>query len=284
MHLEFWETSLFFFYYLLLYYNEGTLKTIDLILTCVFTVNSLIILSKGMLQITGTFEWNQFFSDVGCKVILYILRPGRSMSISTTCLLSVFQAISISPRNSCWKDLMVRTPRFMGFSISLSWIPHILTDMFFPVYLSTKKSSKNILQKKKFWILFLFSRMWTIVGSLYMIFWVLPKVLFSVLLVSSSNFMIVILFGHKKWIQYIHSSHFFPRTSTESRATQNILILVCIFLLFYSLSSILQGCIVLSHNLSWWPMNITIIISMCFLTLGPFSMTHNNTVFEFYFS
>lgn len=137
-----------FFYYLLLYYNEGTLKTIDLILTCVFTVNSLIILSKGMLQITGAFEWNQFFSDVGCKIILYILRPGRSMSISTTCLLSVFQAISISPRNSCWKDLMVRTPRFMGFSISLSQIPHMLMDMFFPVYLSTKKSSKNIAQKR----------------------------------------------------------------------------------------------------------------------------------------
>lgn len=104
------------FYCLFLYYNEGTLKTIYLILTHVFTVNSLIILSKGMLQITGAFEWTQFFSDVGCKVILYILRPGRSMSISTTCLLSVFQAITISPRSACWKDLMVKTLRFMGVS------------------------------------------------------------------------------------------------------------------------------------------------------------------------
>lgn len=140
----------FLFYTLLLYYNEGTLKTIDLILTHVLTVNSLISLSKGMLQITGAFEWNQFFSDVGCKVILYILRPGRSMSISTTCLLSVFQAVIISPRNSCWKDLMVKTPRFMGFSISLCWIPYMLMDMIFLVYLSTKKSSKNITQKRSF--------------------------------------------------------------------------------------------------------------------------------------
>ncbi|CAO2627680.1 Vomeronasal type-1 receptor 4 [Lemmus lemmus] len=185
-----------------------------------------------MLQITGAFEWNQFFSDVGCQVIFYIVRLDRSMSISTTCLLSVFQAITISLRNSCWKDPMVKTPRFMGFSVSLCWIPHMLMKMIFPVYLSTKKSSKNITQKRSFEFCLSFPGRDTIVESLYMVFWVLPEVLISVLLVSSNSFMIVILYGHKKWVQYIHSSHSFPRTSPESRATRNILVPVCTFLVF----------------------------------------------------
>lgn len=262
-------------YYLLLYYNEGTLKTIDLILTYIFTANSLIILSKGMLQITGAFEWNQFLNEVRCKVTLCVLRLGRSMSITTTCLLSVFQAITISHRNYCWKDIMVKNPRFMDYSIFLCWILHIMVNMIFLVYPSTRRNSKNMTQKRSFEFCSYSPGHETIIESLYVAFWVLPEALFSLFLVSSSSFMIVILYGHKKCVQHIHSSHSSPRTSLESRATQNILVLVCTFLAFYSLFSVLQGCISLSHNPSWWLVNI---ISMCFPTLGPFVMNHDTTV------
>ena len=102
-------------YYLILYYKECTLKIVDLILIHVFTSNFLIILSKGPAQIMAAFGWNQFFNDVGCKHILYIQRLGRSMSISTTCLLSVFQAITISPRNSYWKEIKIKTTKLIIF-------------------------------------------------------------------------------------------------------------------------------------------------------------------------
>ncbi|KAF7470852.1 Hypothetical predicted protein [Marmota monax] len=36
---------------------------------------------------------------------------GRGMSFSSTCLLSVFQAITISPRDSRWVELQVKAPR-----------------------------------------------------------------------------------------------------------------------------------------------------------------------------
>ncbi|XP_016834671.1 vomeronasal type-1 receptor 4-like [Cricetulus griseus] len=249
-------------YYLLLYYNEGTLKTIDFILTQIFTANSLIILSKGTLQITGAFGWNQFFNDVGCKFILYMVRLGRSMSITTTCLLSVFQAITISPRNSCWKNIMAKNPWFMSFSISLCWILHMVMNMIFPTYPSTRRNSKNMTQKRSSEFCPSSPGRDAIRQSLYMVFWVLPEALFSVILVGSSSFMIVILYGHKKRVQHIHSSHSYPRNCPESRATQNILVLVCTFLGFYSLSSVLQGCLTLSHNPSWWLMNTTAIISV----------------------
>ncbi|XP_028641397.1 vomeronasal type-1 receptor 4-like [Grammomys surdaster] len=263
------------FHYLLLYYNEGTLKTIDLILTHVFTANSLIIFSKGMLQITGAFEWNQFFNDMGCKLILYILRLGRSMSTNTTCLMSVFQAITISPWNSCWKDRMVKVRRLMGFFISLCWVLHMMVNMIFPMYPSIRRKTKNITQKRKFEFCSSFPGRDNIVESLYIAFWVFPEVLLSLVLVISSSSMIVILYGHKKRVQHIHSCHVSPRNSSESRATQNILVLVCTFLTFYTLSSILQGCIAFSHNPSWWLVNITAIISMCFPTLCPFVISYD---------
>jgi vomeronasal1 receptor len=137
------------FHYLLLYYNEGKLKTIDLILTHVFTANSLIIFSKGMLQITGAFGWNQFFNDIGCNLILYILRLGRSMSIYTTCLVSVFQAITISPWKSYWKDLIVKIRRLMGFFISLCWILHMMVNMIFSYISIHQGKDKKYYTKKK---------------------------------------------------------------------------------------------------------------------------------------
>ncbi|NP_001009514.1 vomeronasal 1 receptor 1 [Rattus norvegicus] len=271
------------FYYLILYYKECTLKIVDMIFTHVFISNSLIILSKGIAQIMGAFGWNQFFNDVGCKHILYFQRLGRSMSISTTCLLSVFQAITISPRNFYCKEIKIKTPKFMGLLISLCWILFLLINMFFPVYTSTKKNSKNRTRKRGYEFCLSLSRD-KIIDLMYTAFWVFPEVLFSVLIVCSSTFMIVTLYGHKKRVQRILSTHAFQRMSPENRATQTILVLVCTFLAFYTLSSILQGYIALSQNPSWWIMNITSIISMCFPTLGPFVMSHHSMFSRFCFT
>ncbi|KAG3255505.1 vomeronasal type-1 receptor 90-like [Ictidomys tridecemlineatus] len=40
--------------------------------------------------------WN----DISCKATIYLYRLMRSLSVSTTCLLSVFQATTLSPRSS----------------------------------------------------------------------------------------------------------------------------------------------------------------------------------------
>ncbi|NP_598954.2 vomeronasal 1 receptor, E4 [Mus musculus] len=271
------------FYYLILYYKEHTLKIRDMILVHVLTSNSLIIISKGFPQIMGAFGWNQLFNDVGCKLILYVQRLSRNMSIITTCLLSVFQAITISPRNSHWKKFKVKSTKFMGLPISLFWILFMLVNMLFPVYTSTKTNSKNKTQKRDSEFCHSLGRD-KIVDILYTALCVFPEVVFSLLIVCSSTFMIAILHVHKKRVQHILCTHTYPRRSPENRATQTILILVCTFLAFYTLSSVLQGYIALSHDPSWWVMNTTAIISMGFPTLGPFVMSRDFTVSRFCFT
>ncbi|XP_031208039.1 vomeronasal type-1 receptor 4-like [Mastomys coucha] len=264
------------FYYLMFYFKEHTLKKIDIILIHVFTSNVLIILSKGLPEIVRAFEWKQLFNDGGCKLTFYFQRLARSMSICTTCFLSVFQAITISPRNSCLKEYKTKTTQFMGLSISLCWILFILVNMLFPMYTATNRNKKNKTQKKDFeFCHFIGSD--KLLGIMYTAFCVFPEVLFSLLIVCSSTFMIVILYGHKKRVQHILHNHASLRNSAENRATQTILTLVCTFLAFYTLSSILQGYIALSDNPSWWVMNITSIISLCFPMLGPFVMSHDYT-------
>ncbi|XP_052025776.1 vomeronasal type-1 receptor 4-like [Apodemus sylvaticus] len=271
------------FYYLIMYYKEHTLKKIDLLLIHVFTSNVLIILSKGIPEVVRAFGWKQLFSDVGCKLTFYFQRLARNMSISTTCFLSVFQAITISPRNSCLKEYKTKTTKFIGLSISLCWILFFLINMLFPMYTATNRNKKNKTQKRDFEFCHSVGRD-KLVAIIYTAFCVFPEVLFSLLIVCSSAFMIVILYGHKKRVQHILHTHTSLRNSVENKATQTILILVCTFLAFYTLSSILQGYIALSDNPSWWVMNITAIISMCFPTLGPFVMSCNFTFSRFCFN
>ncbi|XP_016834667.1 vomeronasal type-1 receptor 4-like [Cricetulus griseus] len=273
----------FLFQYLLVYYNEHTLKTVDLILIHVFTSNSLIILSTGVPQIMRMFEWKRFFNDVECKLILYIQRLCRSLSITSTCLLSVFQAITISPNVSYCKELKIQLPKYVHLSISFLWILYMIVNMVFPMYTATKSNSKNKTKMRNFEFCPALNQD-KIVESLYTVFWVFPEVLFSILIVCSSISMIVILYEHKKRVQCILSTHASTRISPESRATQNILVLVCTFLAFYTISSILQGYMALSFNLNSWLVNITGIISMCFPTLSPFVMSHESIISGFCFS
>ncbi|XP_008821027.2 vomeronasal type-1 receptor 4-like [Nannospalax galili] len=248
-------------YYLVLYYRKCMLKSTDLILMHLLTVNSLIILSKGVQHTMAAFGLKQGFSDFWCNLCLYIERVCRSMSVASTCLFSVFQAITTSPRVLCWKDHKVRAPKHIGLSISLCWVLYVVVNLIFPVYTYTKMNYKNVTRKRDFGYCCIISHN-EITVSLYIALLAFPEVLFSVLMVWCSSSMVVILYRHKQRVQHICRAHDSTRTSPEARATQSILALVSTFLAFYSLSSILQGSIALLYNPDWWLVSITSLVSL----------------------
>ncbi|XP_051063851.1 vomeronasal type-1 receptor 4-like [Phodopus roborovskii] len=269
--------------YLIRYYNKQTLKTTDLILTHMFIANILIILSKGFLHTMRTFGIKGFINYFGCEFLLYIQRLGRSMSICTTCILSVFQAITISPGNSFWLALKVKAPKYIVLVTSFCWILYLSGNITFPVYMYTKGNSNSLAHEsdKKYCST---AGHDALGSSLYTVFFVLPEILLSVIIIWSSCSMVVILYRHNQRVQHIRSSSVSFRTSTEYRATHRILAFVSVFIGFHSLSSILQGCIALIQSPHLLLVNITAIISTCFPSLGPFLMSHDYKFKRFCFS
>ncbi|XP_015846673.1 vomeronasal type-1 receptor 4-like [Peromyscus maniculatus bairdii] len=265
------------FYYLVLYYRECTLKPTDLILMHLMAANALIILSSGVPHTMAAFGLKQFLNELGCRFLLFIQAFGRSVSIGITCLLSVFQATVIRPRDSCWKDHKVKTVNDIGCSISLHWVFFMFINFIFFVYPFIKLNSKNVTRKRDFGFCSIVGRD-EISDSLYAVLLVCPEVFFAVLIALSSGSMIVFLYRHKKRVQHIRSSHGSNRISPESRATQNILVLMSTFLVFYTLSSILRGCIALLHNHNWWLVNITPLTSLCFPSFGPFVLMNHYSI------
>nr|AWV49304.1 vomeronasal type 1 receptor 3 [Nannospalax galili]AWV49308.1 vomeronasal type 1 receptor 3 [Nannospalax galili]AWV49319.1 vomeronasal type 1 receptor 3 [Nannospalax galili]AWV49323.1 vomeronasal type 1 receptor 3 [Nannospalax galili]AWV49327.1 vomeronasal type 1 receptor 3 [Nannospalax galili] len=270
-------------YYVIRCYSECTLKPTDWILTHLIIANSLTILSGGILHTMALFKLKQFFNNFECKLILYVHRLGRCVSVGTTCLLSVFQATIISPRNSCCKNLKAKVPKYTGLCIFFCWVLYMVVNSIFPVYLYSKLNRNNLTIESVFHHCGIIDRS-EITGSLYTAFIVIPEVLFSFLMAWSSSSMVLFLHRHKEQTKHIHSSNVSHRKSPESRATQNILALVSTFLTFYTLSSVLQGFIALLSDPSWWLVNIPAIISLCFPTLSPFIVSRASTVPKFCFS
>ncbi|XP_005342047.2 vomeronasal type-1 receptor 4 [Ictidomys tridecemlineatus] len=265
------------YYHLVLFCNDCTLRSTDLILRHLVIANSLVILGRGIPQIIAAFGLKYFFSDFVCKLILYMQQVGRSVSIFITCLLSVFQNITISPMNSCWKDHKERAPKYIGFSISLCWILYLVVNSIFPLYVLGKLNSKN-LTEKRYLRYCLDIGPDNITNSLYAALFVFPEVVFSLLMIWSSGSMVLLLYRHKQRVQYIHSIKGSPRSCPESRATQRILVLVSSFVSFHTLSSLLNVCINLHFNPSWWLVNTNALISMCFPTVSPFLLMNHNSI------
>ncbi|XP_007538286.1 vomeronasal type-1 receptor 4-like [Erinaceus europaeus] len=182
-------------HYLSLYHSRCRMRDTDLILMHLTLANFFLILSKAVPNTMIALGWKHFISDLGCQVIFYVYRITKGVSIGTTCLLSVYQTIMISPMNSCWKELKVRAPKYVGCSISLCWILHILVNFIFPTYvsyISSQWSNQDTMNKTDWQDCFSVDHQ-TILGTVYTTLLVFPEVLFSVLIIWSSGSMVFIL-------------------------------------------------------------------------------------------
>ncbi|VTJ85539.1 Hypothetical predicted protein [Marmota monax] len=138
----------------------------------------------------------ELHSDIGCKLLFYLHKLGRDVSIGTTCLLSVFQAVTISPRDSRWAELKVRVPRYKGTFLTICWVLNMML---------------SILDK--------------VPGTVYLLLALVRDVFCVGLMLWASGSVVFILYRHKQRMQHVLRSNVSPRSSPESRATQGILAL-----------------------------------------------------------
>ncbi|XP_055002449.1 vomeronasal type-1 receptor 4-like [Sorex araneus] len=265
-------------HYLLLYYREGRVRTTDLILLHLTISNTLVIISKGAPQTMAALGLKFFSSDFSCKLLLYVQRVGKGMSIGTSCLLSVVQAITISPRDSCWKELKLKAPQEVTGSVSLCWIFSLCVNLTFPMYnfyVSRNWSMRNTTKKRDLGYSYTYEDD-KVSGSMYSALIVLPEVLLSVLMVWASGSMIFFLYRHKQRVQHLHRNNVASRPSAESRATHRILVLVSSFVCFHTLSSLFHMPVALLIDETGWLQTLGSIISLCFPSLTPFLVMRQN--------
>nr|XP_048283754.1 vomeronasal type-1 receptor 1-like [Myodes glareolus] len=115
--------SLLFILYMYAFLIQPHLKKpIDMIFTHLTLVNVLSIVFRLIPDVMASFAVKLLFHDVGCKAVLYAYSVTRGLSICTILLLSVFQAITVSPNHSKWACILLLVGFFVFFYFSNTFV------------------------------------------------------------------------------------------------------------------------------------------------------------------
>uniref|UniRef100_A0A4X1TZG3 Vomeronasal type-1 receptor n=1 Tax=Sus scrofa TaxID=9823 RepID=A0A4X1TZG3_PIG len=146
------------------------------------------------------FSSLDFQNGFKCKVFFYMYRVMRSLSIYTTSLLSVFQAIIISPSES--------------WLVSLSCNSYQIS---YTVASSNGNQTKLTALNKHCSL----SSINSIVSGLFFTLTISSDVSFVGLMVVSSAYMMILLFRHQRQSRYLHSTSLSSGITPEKKSHQN---------------------------------------------------------------
>ncbi|XP_068953350.1 vomeronasal type-1 receptor 4-like [Petaurus breviceps papuanus] len=257
------------------YLSGHSLRLIDTILTQLTLANCLVLLLKGVPQIMATLGLKNFLDEIGCKIIFYLHRISRGLSLTMTCFLTIFQAITIAPSSFSLVQLKARAPKCIIPSSLFSWAFHLLLNVVIALKMKGPRHTENSTEIQHFEYCSYVSlpRHQAILFSIILSF---PDAACLGLMAFASGYMVFLLYRHHKQVQQIHISSISARTSPEIRATQTILLLVSIFLSIYLLSCIF---LVYLHfkKTSLWLTQTSAFLTLSFPAVSPYLLISNDS-------
>ncbi|XP_072476086.1 vomeronasal type-1 receptor 1-like [Notamacropus eugenii] len=251
-------------------------RRINLILTQLSFANAIFLLSRGIPKALFSLEVNIVLNDAECKILSYLQRVFRGLSLCSTCLLSSFQAIAITPSSPKWEILKIKSPKAIIPCCIFCWIFNLLMDVALLVYTTGAKQNSTKIKgrdKLRFCSLDPYA-----LNSLKLQIWKsFYDSVFVVLMAVISGYMVFLLYQHHQRVQHIHSSSLSLRVSPEIRATKAILLLLSTFFFFNSLSSVLSLYAYFSEVTGPWMFYAAVFLSMSFQTVSPFVLINSET-------
>ncbi|XP_036598892.1 vomeronasal type-1 receptor 1-like [Trichosurus vulpecula] len=224
-------------FFIITFFVGHKLRPTDIILAQLVWVNSLVLLFKGIPETVANLGLKNFLDDNGCKIVFYVSKTCRGISISMTCLLSVFQAITINPRSYRWAKFKAKATKSIIPCSLLCWFLQLLLNVIVLEKIQGPRASSNGSEILSYGYCIVLEET-SISTELFVIVVALPEVVCLWLMVSASGYMVWLLDRHHKQVKQIHMTSLSSRVPPEIKATQSILLLVTTFVCFYALNFI----------------------------------------------
>ncbi|XP_074131918.1 vomeronasal type-1 receptor 1-like [Sminthopsis crassicaudata] len=236
--------------------------------------NAMVLLFRGIPTITRLWKVKCVLDRTGIKIITYMQILTRGLSLNSTCLLSVFQAITISPNNSLWAQVKIKAPKSIIRCTVLCWIFHLIIHML--LFLRHDSPKNSTVSKDGCSTGY---RALDVYNNNHIKFEIITFVhdaFFAGLMTASSVHMVLILYRHRRNVNHIHSKSTSTKISPETRATQAILLLVATFVLFNTFSPICIICMLYFKSINMWMIHTSALLSLCYPTVSPFILVSIN--------
>uniref|UniRef100_A0A4X2K104 Vomeronasal type-1 receptor n=1 Tax=Vombatus ursinus TaxID=29139 RepID=A0A4X2K104_VOMUR len=256
------------------------LRPIDTILAQLVWVNSLVLLFKGIPETMANLGLKNFLDDNDCKTVFYIHKVCRGLSINMTCLLSGFQAITISPISYRWAKFKDKAPKSIIPCSLLCWFLQFLLNIIVLKTIQGPRASRNSSEIHSYGYCFTLEAT-KISSELFTVVIVLPDAVCVGLMVFASSYMMLLLGRHHKRVKHIYMTSLSSRASPETKATRSILLLVTTFVFFYSLNSILFTYMYFKKPRPWL-VQCSVFLGSCFPTFCSFVLISSDTQIQRY--
>ncbi|XP_062055891.1 vomeronasal type-1 receptor 90-like [Lepus europaeus] len=254
-------------FHVLWFFLKHRPRPTDLAIGHLALIHLLMLITVGFIA-ADVFESRELWDDITCKAVIYSYQVTRSLSLCNTCLLSVLQAITLSPRSSWLAKFKHTSSHHNICGFLFLWVFNLSIGARF---LISTVAAKN---RTSYSLLFVTKScsLWTLSYLLrhtFYVFWIFRDVSLIGLMAVSSGYMVTLLCRHKRRSQHLHSTSLSPRASPEQRATQTILLLMSIFVLLY-----LIDCIEYSFSWMWWKSDpvhfcVQMLVGNGYATIGP---------------
>ena len=231
---------LVFYTFIILYHRPKAMDMISFQLTFIHTV---LLLTGGDIWLWDIFESLNIDNDFKCKTTFYITRVMRGLSICVTCLLSVFQAVTVSPNSSLLAKFKYKLKKYMISAFLFIWSFNVSFTSHRIIYSGVFTNVSETKQMKVTKSCSLLSMNY-IIRALILTVTISRDVFLVGLMLATSAYMVITLFRHQRQRKHLHNlSHL--RASPEKRATQTILLLVVFFVIMYWVDFIISSIAVL---------------------------------------
>ncbi|XP_004599767.2 vomeronasal type-1 receptor 90-like [Ochotona princeps] len=193
---------------------------------------TLYVLSEDMFQLLN------FLNEFQCKLLFYLSRVTRGLSISTTCLLSIIQVITISPGSFCLSRFKHKLKSYTIFAFFCLWCLNLSANSYVIIYTVAHSNRTNLLNVSKYCSLF---SMNSVITTLLLTLGLTQSGLFVGMMLLSSMCMVVFLCSHQRKSEYLHSMSISSRISPVKHATRTVLLLVSFFVIMYCLDIMISS-------------------------------------------
>ncbi|XP_062954306.1 vomeronasal type-1 receptor 90-like [Cynocephalus volans] len=227
----------------------------------------------GIPEKAAALGLRTLMDDVVCKTNSYLHRVSHGLSICLTSLLSILQAIIISPNSSYWAAFKTRSPLYILYSFFFVWILNLLISsklIISVIVLKNGTLSRDIV--KSCFIL----PMDDLSNWFFLMFMALRDVSFLGVMCWTSGYMLRRLYRHHKQTQHLHKPSTPFKRSPEMKATKKIIVLTLCFVSFYGLDTIVSFTIVYFSTNDPGFLNAKKFIGVSFALLSPVVLLSND--------
>ncbi|XP_068598854.1 olfactory receptor class A-like protein 1 [Brachionichthys hirsutus] len=255
-------------------YAERKLLPVDMILCHLAFANLMLLLTRCIPQTMTVFGMRDLLSDPGCKVVIYAYRIGRALSVCVTCMLSVFQALTVAPAGARLSRLKPALPSLVLPTFAGLWFLNMAICIAAPFFSMAPRNGTV----PAFTLNLGFCHVDFRDHLSYVINGVAVSgrdFAFVALMLGSSGYILLLLHRHSHRVRGLRRSH----GGAETRAAKTVLTLVVLYVVFFGIDNAIWIYMLTVAKVSPVVADMRVFFSSCYASLSPyFIISSNNKV------